>query len=90
MKVIGIVETVETVETGELQQTEPDCIDYGRGYDFMRRLLPDGVRLLSVRVERQATQQTEAIGRFREPHGCPVASLAPAGSEIILTLQAEM
>jgi hypothetical protein len=49
MKIFG---TLETIETGTIEQTESECSDYRQGFDAMRRLLPDGVRLLSVRVER--------------------------------------
>ena len=49
MRIIG---TLETVETGVIEQTESECADYRQGYDAMRRLLPEGVRLLSVRVEQ--------------------------------------
>ena len=49
MRIIG---TLETIETGAVEQTESACSDYQQGIDAMRRLLPEGVRLLSVRVER--------------------------------------
>ena len=48
MKITG---TLETVETGAIEQTESECTDYRQGFDAMRRMLPEGVRLLSVRVE---------------------------------------
>lgn len=44
---------LETIETGAIEQTESAGSDYQHGFDAMRRLLPDGVRLLSVRVERK-------------------------------------
>ncbi|NVN00855.1 hypothetical protein [Arthrobacter sp. SDTb3-6] len=49
MKIIG---ALETIETGAIERTESECTDYRHGIDALRRLLPDGVRLLSVRVER--------------------------------------
>ncbi|WP_170133232.1 hypothetical protein [Arthrobacter livingstonensis] len=49
MRIIG---TLETIETCAIEQTEAACCDYQQGFDAMRRLLPDGVRLLSVRIER--------------------------------------
>ncbi len=49
MKITGIL---ETIETGAIEQTESECADYRQGFDAMRRLLPEGVRLLSVRVQR--------------------------------------
>ena len=48
IKIIGIL---ETIETGAIEQTESECADYRLGFDAMRRLLPEGVRLLSVRLE---------------------------------------
>lgn len=48
MKIIGII---ESVETSAIDQTESECADYKQGFDAMCRLLPDGIRLLSVRVE---------------------------------------
>jgi len=42
MKIIGIV---ETIEIGAIDHTESDCADYKSGFDAMRRLLPDGVRV---------------------------------------------
>ena len=49
MKIIGIV---ETIETGAIEPTESDCTDYRHGFEAMRRMLPEGVRLISVRAER--------------------------------------
>ncbi len=49
MKIIG---TLETIETGTIEQTESECPVYRQGFNAMRRLLPDGVRLNSVHVER--------------------------------------
>lgn len=44
---------METIETGAIEQTEPEwTTDYRQGYDAIRWLLPEGVRLISVRVER--------------------------------------
>lgn len=49
MKIIG---TLEHIERGTIEQTEVDAADYPAGLDAMRRTLPEGVRLLSVRVDR--------------------------------------
>lgn len=49
MKIIG---TLEHVESGTIEKTEVDAADYQAGVDAMRRTLQEGVRLLSVRVER--------------------------------------
>lgn len=48
MKIIG---TLETIETGSTEQTESECADYRHGFEAMRRMLPESVRLISVRVE---------------------------------------
>ncbi|MCQ9165461.1 hypothetical protein [Arthrobacter sp. STN4] len=47
MKIIG---TLEHIESGAIEQTEVEAADYQAGLDAMRRTLPDGLRLLSVRV----------------------------------------
>lgn len=49
MKIIG---TLETIATGTTEQMESECADYRHGFEAMRRMLPEGVRLTSVRVER--------------------------------------
>lgn len=49
MKIIG---TLETVATGDTEQMESECPDYRHGFEAMRRMLPEGVRLISVRAER--------------------------------------
>ena len=48
MKIIGIL---ETIETGAVEEIESECVDYRHGFEALRRLLPEGIRLLSVRVE---------------------------------------
>lgn len=49
MKIFG---TLENIESGTIEQSEVDAADYYAGLDAMRRTLPEGVRLLSVRVDR--------------------------------------
>lgn len=49
MKIFG---TLEHIESGDIEQTEVDAADYQAGLDALRRTLPEGVRLLSVRIER--------------------------------------
>ncbi len=49
MKIIGIL---ETIETGVTEQTESECADYRQGFEAMKRMLPEGVRLIGVRAER--------------------------------------
>ncbi len=47
MKIVGIL---ETTQSGVLEQLESGCSEYWRGFDAMRRMVPEGVLLLSVRV----------------------------------------
>jgi hypothetical protein len=49
---VKIFGTLEHIESGTIEQTEVDATDYQAGLDAMRRTLPNGVRLLSVRLER--------------------------------------
>lgn len=49
MKIIG---TVEHVESGDIERTQVDAANYQAGVDAMRRALPEGYRLLSIRVDR--------------------------------------
>lgn len=49
MKIIG---TLETIETATFEEISSDCSEYQRGFDAMSRMLPEGVRLLNVRVDR--------------------------------------
>ncbi|WP_170835428.1 hypothetical protein [Arthrobacter alpinus] len=47
-----ITALVETIETGALEVTSVDCKDYTSGFEQLKRTLPEGVRLVSVRPER--------------------------------------
>lgn len=47
-----ITATLETIETGTIESSTVECQDYPSGYGQLQRTLPDGVRMLSVRVER--------------------------------------
>lgn len=47
-----IIGTLETIETGALELTTSECQNYATGLAAMRRTLPEGMRLLNVRVER--------------------------------------
>ncbi|WP_181034306.1 hypothetical protein [Arthrobacter sp. GMC3] len=47
-----ITATSETIETGELETTTVECQDYTFGFEQLRRMLPEGVRLLSVLPQR--------------------------------------
>ena len=47
-----ITATLETIETGAVDSATVDCEDYASGYGQLQRTLPEGVRMLSVRVER--------------------------------------
>jgi Tfp pilus assembly protein PilN len=49
---VKITGTMEHIENGTIEQTEVDAADYQAGMDALRRTLPEGVRLLSVRVDR--------------------------------------
>jgi hypothetical protein len=49
---VKIFGTLEHIESCTIEQTEADATDYQAGLDAMRRTLPEGVRLLSVRVDR--------------------------------------
>lgn len=49
MQIIGIL---ETIDTGVIEITTVDCQDYREGVGAIRRTLPEGVQLLSVRCER--------------------------------------
>jgi hypothetical protein len=49
MQIIG---TLETIETGAIETTTAECLDYHEGFEAMRRIVPEGDRLLSVIVER--------------------------------------
>lgn len=47
-----ITATLETIETGTIESSTVECQDYASGYSQLQRTLPEGVRMLSVRVER--------------------------------------
>jgi len=49
---VKIFGTLEHIESGTIEQTEVDAADYQTGVDALRRTLTEGVRLLSVRVDR--------------------------------------
>jgi len=49
---VKIIGTLETIETGAIEQTESECSDYRQIFDAILRMLPEGVGLPSVRVER--------------------------------------
>ena len=44
--------TLETIETGAVETTTVECQDYTAGFEQLRRTVPEGMRLLSVRSER--------------------------------------
>lgn len=43
---------LETIETGAVETTTVECQDYTSGFEQLKRTLPEGGRLLSVRPER--------------------------------------
>ncbi|MCQ9162956.1 hypothetical protein [Arthrobacter sp. STN4] len=47
-----ITATLETIETDAIEHTEVECQGYAAGFDQLRRTVPEGSRLLSVRVAR--------------------------------------
>lgn len=47
-----ITAILETVETGAVETTTVECQDYTSGFEQLKRTLPEGMRLLSVRPER--------------------------------------
>lgn len=44
--------TLQNIETGALEVTQVECAEYQPGYDQMVRTVPEGMRLLSVIVDR--------------------------------------
>lgn len=42
---------LETIETGAIEETTVECQDYTAGFQQLRRTVPEGMRLLSVRPE---------------------------------------
>lgn len=47
-----ITGTLESIDTSAIETTTSECQNYASGFAAMRRTLPEGVRLLNVRVER--------------------------------------
>ncbi|MEV8181249.1 hypothetical protein [Specibacter sp. NPDC078692] len=47
-----ITALLEVIETGAVESTSVECQDYTAGFEELRRTLPEGVNLLSVRPER--------------------------------------
>ena len=47
-----ITATLETVDGGSIETTAVECQDYAAGYAQLQRTLPEGVRILSVLVDR--------------------------------------
>ncbi|WP_181034120.1 hypothetical protein [Arthrobacter sp. GMC3] len=52
-----ITATIETIQedplvTGPLEDTTVECQDYHEGFAAMQRTLPEGQRILNVRVQR--------------------------------------
>lgn len=47
-----ITALLETIETGDIEVTSVECADYTAGFQQLKRTLPEGVRLVSVRPER--------------------------------------
>lgn len=47
-----ITAMLETIETGAIETTTVECQDYTAGFEQLKRTLPEGTRLLSVRPER--------------------------------------
>lgn len=47
-----ITATLETIETGSIETMTVECQDYTAGFEQLKRTLPEGMRLLSVRPER--------------------------------------
>ena len=44
--------TLETIEGGSIAVTQLDCKDYHAGFEQLRATVPEGQRLISVRVDR--------------------------------------
>lgn len=42
----------ETIETGVVQSTTVECQNYTAGFEQLKRTLPEGMKLLSVRPGR--------------------------------------
>lgn len=47
-----ITAILETIGTGELDTTTVECQDYTAGFEQLRRMVPEGVRLLNFRTQR--------------------------------------
>ncbi|WP_157375029.1 hypothetical protein [Arthrobacter alpinus] len=47
-----IIATVETIETGTFGTVEMEVKDYAAGFAQLRTTVPDGQRIINVRVQR--------------------------------------
>lgn len=47
-----IIATVETIETGTFGTVEMETKDYAAGFAKLRNNVPDGQRIINVRVQR--------------------------------------
>ncbi|MGO4382636.1 hypothetical protein [Specibacter sp. RAF43] len=47
-----IIVTLEEITSGGISETEMECTVFLEGFEALKRTLAEGVRLLSVRVER--------------------------------------
>ncbi|AIY00908.1 hypothetical protein ART_1309 [Arthrobacter sp. PAMC 25486] len=43
---------LQPIEGGEVEETTVDCKDYTAGFEQLKRTVPAGIRILSVRPER--------------------------------------
>ena len=52
--VVGMIikATLQHIETGTVEETMVECQDYTAGFEQLRRTVPEGMRLVSVRPER--------------------------------------
>lgn len=47
-----ITATLENIDTKAIETTQVECQDYDAGYAQLQRTLPEGMRILSVLVDR--------------------------------------
>lgn len=47
-----ITALLQHIESGATEETVVECQDYTSGFDQLRRTVPEGMRLVSVRPER--------------------------------------
>ena len=47
-----IIATVETIETGTFATVEMEAKDYAAGFAQLRNTVPEGQRIINVRVQR--------------------------------------